>query len=64
MSLEPGPHVILPRDAINALQLIADVKLKQGYEEAAKQVELHAKRVYTTMNGLENGYKTINASLI
>ena len=64
MVLESGPHVMLPRDAINALQLVADIKLKQGYEEAAKQVEMYAKRIYTTMNGLENGYKTINAGLV
>jgi hypothetical protein len=58
-----GPNVFLPRDAINALQLIADVKLKQGFEREAKQAETHAKRMYTTMNGLEDGYKTMNAGL-
>lgn len=62
--LESGPHPILPRDAINALQLVATVKLKQNQNEAAKQAEEHAKRVYRTLNGLDTGYKTINLSLI
>lgn len=62
--LEAGPNAILPKHGIDVLQMLASVKTTTGDRNAAKAVEKMAKRFYTTMNGLENGYKTINEGLI
>lgn len=61
--LEAGTGAILPRHGIDVLQMLASVKLRKGDREAAATLERMAKRFYTTMNGLNYGYKTINSGL-
>ena len=61
---EAGGNAILPKHGIDVLQMLASVKLKNGDRNAAVTLERMAKRFYTTMNGLENGYKTINEGLM
>lgn len=60
--LEAGQNV-LPKHGIDVLQMLASAKLQKGDRAAATTLENMAKRFYTTMNGLENGYKTINVGL-
>lgn len=62
--LEAGSGAILPRHGIDVLQMLASVKLREGDRESAMALEHMAKRFYTTMNGLDYGYKTINPGLI
>lgn len=64
ISLEAGPNAILPKHGIDVLQMLASVRERKGEHEAAVTLEKMAKRFYTTMNGLENGYNTINVGLL
>lgn len=61
--LDAGPNAILPKHGIDVLQMLASVKLQKGDRTAALTLERMAERFYTTMNGLMNGYKTINTGL-
>lgn len=63
MLLVSGKGSILPKHGIDVLQMLASVKLRNGDRKAATTLERMAKRFYTTMNGLENGYNTINVGL-
>ena len=61
--LEAGQNSILPKHGIDVLQMLASIKLQKNDRAGAVALELMAKRFYTTMNGLPNGYKTINVGL-